>query len=674
MRLFIAEKPSLARAIVDVLPEPHVKKAGYYECGSGDVVTWCAGHILELAPPAAYDPAFKTWRLDDLPIVPTDWQLEVTAADLLKTIRSLLRSASRVVHAGDPDREGQLLVDEVLVHLSYRGPVDRLLVSDLNPEAVRKALGAIRPNDSMKPLYHAALARQRADWLYGLNMTRLYTLLGRDAGYDGVLSVGRVQTPLLGLIVRRDREIESFKPRPYFVLVAEVGAAGGSFKATWKTSVESDPRLDDEGRLVDAAAAADIQRRTHGARGEVTKCAREKKGEAAPLPYSLPELQVDGAKKLGLNPKQVLDAAQALYETHRVTTYPRSDCSYLPDTHFPQAASVLAAAAANLPELQPLLAGADFTRRSRAWNDSKVTAHHAIIPTPTRLPPTAFSPSERAVYDLVVRRYLAQFYGTFEYHQTDLEVLVAGERFVARGRQPLAPGWKVTLDDAGDAEDEKAESDGADNAALPVLREGQPIAATTVRSNNKLTQPPKRFTSATLLQAMSGIARFVANPDIKRLLRDADGIGTPATQAAIIQTLFDRSYVEEKKRSIISTPTGRALIAKLPAVATEPDMTALWEAAMRKIHDGQMPLEAFLSATVRQLRDLIASGMASGPLDVGGPKEPCPRAGCGGFMRKRQGKNGAFSCCSRYPDCATTSSGSPSRAAPSRRSSARSVR
>jgi DNA topoisomerase-3 len=674
MRLFIAEKPSLARAIVDVLPEPRMKKAGYFECGGSHVVTWCAGHILELAPPAAYDPAFKAWRLEDLPIVPSEWQLEVTAADLLKTIRSLLRSASRVVHAGDPDREGQLLVDEVLVHLSYRGPVDRLLVSDLNPEAVRKSLAALRPNESLRPLYHAALARQRADWLYGLNMTRLYTLLGRTAGYDGVLSVGRVQTPLLGLIVRRDLEVEAFKPRPYFVLLADVVAAAGGFRATWKSSVDGDTRLDEDGHLIDAPAAVDVQRRTSGARGQVTKCVREKKAEAAPLPYSLPELQVDAAKKLGLTPKQVLEAAQALYETHRVATYPRSDCSYLPETHFAQAPTVFGAAAANLPELQQLVAGADFTRRSRAWNDSKVTVHHAIIPTPTRVAPTALSPVERGVYDLIARRYLAQFYGAFEYYRTEVEVLVAGERFVASGRQPLASGWKATLGDARDGDEEKPEVDLSQNGALPALRDGQPVTAATVCVNHKLTQPPKRFTNATLLQAMTGIARFVSNPEIKTLLREADGIGTPATQAAIIQTLFERGYVEEKKRNIISTPTGRALISKLPTIATEPDMTALWEAAMQKIHEGQMPLDAFLTATVSQLRDLIVAGKASGPLDVGGPREPCARLGCGGFMRRRQGKHGPFLSCSRYPECAATAPGASSRTSASRKRSGRSGR
>ena len=238
-RLLHRRKPSLARAIVEALPQPHVKRGGNYECGAGDVVTWCAGHILELAPPDAYNPDFKIWRLDDLPIVPESWKLQVSAPDLLKNIKALLPTAERVVHAGDPDREGQLLVDEVLVYLGYRGAVDRLLISDLSPMAVTKALATLRPNDTFRPLYHAALARQRADWLFGMNMTRLYTILGRNGGYDGVLSVGRVQTPLLGLIVRRDLEIENFQPRPYFIVRAAIDCEGGGFSATWRPSDES---------------------------------------------------------------------------------------------------------------------------------------------------------------------------------------------------------------------------------------------------------------------------------------------------------------------------------------------------------------------------------------------------------------------------------------------------
>ena len=382
MRLFIAEKPSLARAIADALPGSAQRRDGYLECSNGDVVAWCAGHILELAPPDAYDPDFKQWRIEHLPITPRDWKLTVTAPDLLKTIKVLLPRASVVVNAGDPDREGQLLVDEVLVFLGYRGRVDRVLVNDLNVPAVRKSIDRIESNEKFRCLYEAALGRQRADWLYGINMTRLYTVLGRQAGYQGVLSVGRVQTPLLGLIVRRDADIEAFVSKPYYEVVAEIAGAAHPFSASWQPGPGSQDALDSEGRVISASLAAEIARKVLGQPGSVTKATRERKSEAPPLPFSLAELQIEAGRRQGMSPKATLDICQALYETHRLVTYPRSDCSYLPEGHLSQVDEVSQAIASVEPGLAQLVAQADRSLRSRAWNDAKVTAHHAIIPTP----------------------------------------------------------------------------------------------------------------------------------------------------------------------------------------------------------------------------------------------------------------------------------------------------
>jgi DNA topoisomerase III len=653
MRLFIAEKPSLAKAIADALPGAQTKQRDFIECGREDVVAWCAGHILELAEPERYAPEYKTWRLDHLPIAPVEWRLAVTAPDLLRTLRTLLPKASRVVNAGDPDREGQLLVDEVLEFLGYRGPVDRLLISDLNLPAVRKALGELQPNARYRGLYEAALARQRADWLYGINLTRLYTLLGRAGGYDGVLSVGRVQTPLLGLVVRRDIEIEQFEPRPYYVVRAPIRAAAGSLVATWHPPEDAAVFLDDAGRLVSREHAAAIKVKVTGRPGEVMACSREKQSEPPPLPYSLPDLQVDAGKRLGFGPKQTLDACQRLYETHRLLTYPRSDCPYLPDGQHQQATAVLAAIVTSIPTLAAAANTADRRHRSRAWNDKKITAHHAIIPTLVAKPAAGLSPAEAGIYELVARRYLAQFLPAFEYHETKIELAVDGERFRASGRRTIAEGWRILIPTV-EAEEEGKDFESAESAgALPLLREGERVVCAEVAVTERYTTPQKRFTEASLIEAMTGIARHVRDPRIKQLLRETDGIGTPATQAAIIQTLFDRAFIEKRRRQVVSTPIGRALIEILPELATRPDMTAVWEAAMRRIADGQMPLAQFLTGVLEQIRKLVDAGRVRGALAVPGGR-PCPAAGCTGALRSRHGKHGSFWSCTRYPECRFT--------------------
>jgi DNA topoisomerase-3 len=319
-----------------------------------------------------------------------------------------------------------------------------------------------------------------------------------------------------------------------------------------------------------------------------------------------------------------LDACQALYETHRLLTYPRSDSSYLPEGQHAQAIAVLAAIATNVPSLAELVAKADRSRKSRAWNDKKVTAHHAVIPTLVAKPEASLSAAERGVYDLVARRYLAQFQPLYEFHETKIELSVEGERLRASGRETITDGWRAVLPKAPEAEAEEegpTVDDEVSGQVLPVVRQGEAITCADIVVAEHHTKPPKPFTDATLIQAMTGIARFVDDPKIKQLLREADGIGTPATQAQIIQTLFDRKFIEKRGRHVQSTVVGRTLIQTLPALATKPDMTALWEAAMRRIGEGQMPLSSFLDAVIQQLRELVASGRALVALRV-------PTLGC----------------------------------------------
>jgi DNA topoisomerase III len=456
-----------------------------------------------------------------------------------------------------------------------------------------------------------------------MNMTRLYTLLGRGpAGQGGVLSVGRVQTPLLGLIVARDRAIAEFRPVPYYVVAAEMRAGGGeTFRAVWAPGPSAD--LDSEGRVLSREAAEAVRGRVCGHEGRVTECGEERKTEAPPLPYALADLQVDAGQRARMTAAQVLDACQCLYETRHLLTYPRSDCPYLPEGHRAQARDVLAAIGRQAPAFGPTVAKADLALRSRAWNDTKVGAHHGIIPTPAARSsaPAQLTASERAVYALVCRRYLAQFYPPHEFLQTRIELEVAGERFTATGRRVLVSGWKALSDkeseeDLSDGDPAAAEKEKEATAPLPALRLGDAVSALDVTVTGKRTAPPKPFSDASLIAAMCGVAKFVRDPAVKKILTEADGIGTPATRAAILETLFERGYVARAGRAVISTETGRALVASLPEVATTPDMTATWEAALRAVAGGAQTSGAFLARVGAHLEQLVAAGRALGRIAI----------------------------------------------------------
>lgn len=603
MRLFIAEKPSLARAIADVLPKPHRRGDGYIACGAHDVVTWCVGHLLEQAQPDVYDARYARWSLADLPIVPQKWLLQPRASvsKQLSAIKKLLADAGEIIHAGDPDREGQLLVDEVLEYLvlpeEKRQQVRRCLINDLNPQAVERAVSRLRENREFIPLCVSALARSRADWLYGINMTRAYTLLGRSAGYDGVLSVGRVQTPVLGLVVRRDEEIENFIPKDYFEVKAHiVTPAGERFVALWQPSESCEPYLDEEGRLLHRPLAEHVVTRISGQPATVTEYSDKREAETAPLPYSLSALQIEAAKRFALSAQQVLDVCQRLYETHKLITYPRSDCRYLPEEHYAGRHAVLNAIAAHCPALLPQPA-VDVDRRNRCWDDKKVDAHHAIIPT-ARSVSTTLTENERQVYGLIARQYLMQFCPDAVFRKCVINLDIAGGKFVAKARFLAEAGWRTLLG----AKERDEENDGA---PLPVVAQGDVLLCERGEVVARQTQPPRPFTDATLLSAMTGIARFVQDKALKKILRATDGLGTEATRAGIIELLFKRAFLFKKGRHIHASPAGRALIHALPDSAALPDMTAHWEATLTQISEKQCRYQDFMQPLTQTLCALI---------------------------------------------------------------------
>ena len=657
MRLYIAEKPSLGRAIAAALPAPHQKGNGWIRCGEGSnasTVSWCIGHLLEPAEPGQYDPRWKKWRQEDLPLFPGRWEVmpKDSVRQQLKVLESLVRKAETIVHAGDPDREGQLLVDEVIRYTGATCPVQRILINDLTPAAVAKAIQAPKDNREFRRLSHSALARQRADWLYGINLTRFYTLSYQQQGQQGVYSVGRVQTPVLGLVVERDNTIENFQPKPFFRVQATCHAVDEesdqqSFTARWQPSEAYREYLDEEDRLLDSDVARQIAEAVEGRPGKVTESRFRDRNETPPLPFSLSALQIEAGRLFRMGAKDVLDTAQNLYERHQLITYPRSDCRYLPEGHFDQRQSVVQAIGNVAGELATACEAADLNRRTEAWNDKKVDAHHAIIPTARKAPNGRLSEAERNIYDLISRYYLMQFSADAIHREGKLTVGIGEHAFRATETAVLQPGWKTLEIRQRESRQEAAK------APLPRLEKGDPILCDSMDIAERKTQPPQYFTDATLLSAMTNIARFVSDPELRKTLRETDGLGTEATRAAIIDTLFRRDYLYRDKRHIRSTPKGKALIDSLPESVSKPDMTAIWEATLESIRRGEGNPKQFIADLKEQIRGFINTPEQEATTSPPGEGQPhCPK--CRAPMRQREGKFGAFHACTRFPDCKGT--------------------
>lgn len=609
MILYIAEKPSLGRAIAAAIPGRHQNQDGCIHLANGDIVSWCIGHLLEQADPEVYASRFKQWRQEDLPIVPEKWQLKAKSQTRkqLGIVKKLIKSAEQIVHAGDPDREGQLLVDEVINYsglaAAKKQKVLRCLISDLNTSAVKRSLNNLKSNREFIPLATSALARTRADWLYGINMTRLCTLQGQQSGYSGVLSVGRVQTPLLGLVVQRDWDIEAFNSKPFYqLLVTLTTEANESFQAKWRPSEACADYQDDEGRVLSKALIENVIARIQGKSGTIDRVLKQDKSQAAPLPYSLSSLQIDAAKIYGLSAKVVLDTAQQLYEKHKLITYPRSDCRYLPLDHFNQATELGRAIENNCSALKSAAQQADFKIKSKAWNDKKISAHHAIIPTAKRS--GTINATEAKVYQLIARQYLMQFYPALETCVTTIDAIIGGGIFIAKLKETKQQGWKNLVPASKNKPDNSNET-GAYNAQLPTLSQGQSVICEQAQAIEKITSPAKHYTDATLLAAMTGIARHVNNPDIKKILRDTDGLGTEATRAGIIELLFKRDYLCRKGKQIHATDIGRQLIKALPDSMGQADMTAHWESQLESISQAQSSYGEFMQAMQDSLFALV---------------------------------------------------------------------
>lgn len=669
MILYIAEKPSMGREIAKCLGTNDTNsKKGYIETSKG-IVTWLFGHVLRAAEPEDYDERYKMWRIQDLPIVPSEWKMLVDpkAAHQFNLVKNLIAKADLIVHAGDPDREGQLLVDEVLDYVGNQKPVKRILLNALDERSIKSANDDLRDNADFFNLKQSALARSRADWLIGMNLSRAYTLAVRRAGYKKlVLPIGRVKTPTLALVVRREREIQNFKPVDYYLIRAEFQHKNGYFLAQWKPSIKNSNKkfFDDEKRLIDKSFAEYMlqlfKNLPHD--GKIIKFDTKEKKESPPLPFSLSALQVMAGHQLGYEPQKVLDIAQSLYEK-KLTTYPRSDCAFLPPNQFKDASKILSnLATINNQKFSTWAKNADPKRKSRAWNQSKITAHHAIIPTTKIAPLESLNEMERNIYLLIARQYIAQFYPDFVYDETTVNVEYKKEIFTVKGKVTKKIGWRELFTNQPAIKD-----DDEVEMMLPQMQKDDHVDYIKGDILTKTTKPPTRFTPATLIQGMKDIHKYVKNEEAKKQLKDVYGIGTEATRATIIDDLIKRNFLTTAGKKKILTPTDQAylLIDALPDEMIYPDATAIWEDKLHSMSEGEGTLENFLQGQIEFTRQLCDKAVHC-EIKPAPPSEDdknnsedrskwimCPICKTGHFV-KRNGKNGEFFGCSNYPSCRAT--------------------
>ncbi len=658
-KLFICEKPSQARDISRVLGA-NQKRDGFLE-GQEVLVTWCLGHLLEAAKPDYYCKELKPWRIEKLPIIPQDWRMEpvIRVKKQLAVVTKMIKSTKHIVVATDADREGELIARELLAYCHYNGKVERLWLSALDDVSIKKALKNLKAGSETENLYFAGLSRQRADWIVGMNMTMATSSLFGSFG-EGALSVGRVQTPTLQLIVTRDRAIEQFKPQDYFELFANFKDET-SANAWLKWTIPELLQQDEKGRCLNRAVVSEVEKKILGKPAEITKLSKLKKHQAPPLPYSLAELQKKASALYGYTATKTLSVAQELYERYKAITYPRTDSGYLPLSQHGESKEVLQALVTIDPTLSTLINECDVSFKSASWNDKKVTAHHGIIPTTNqRVTLSSMSSEAQKIYHLIRTFYIAQFLGNYQYEQTKIVIHCEDEEFSATGRIPLVLGWKRAL--TRDTKVDPTLEDGEVTQDFPKWRKGQILDVAQVKIEDKKTKPPAPFTEGTLIGAMESIGRYVQDPKLKKVLRETSGIGTQATRAAIIETLIKRDYVKRDVKKLLSTEKGRRLIDLLPDVVKDPSTTARWEQDLEDMASGGLDKEYFLTNQSKNLLEMLEQLKISYAKQdpslqnrkAAPSKHMCPTCQKPLVRRKAKSKSYFFWGCSGYPECTTT--------------------
>lgn len=643
MRLFICEKPSQAVNLAPIIGATN-RKDGYAKSENEQIfITWCVGHLLEPAAPEEYDDVYKSWSIENLPIIPSKWKMNVkkSTAKQFEIINKLIKIANEVVIATDIDREGETIAWELLERFNWKGATLRLWSSSNNYDALKKALANIQDAKKTYSLYQAGRGRAQADWLVGMNFTRLYTTLAKMNGFVGkILSVGRVQTPTLNLIVMRDQEIKNFVPKPYWGIIISIKKNGQQFNAYWKPSNDI---CDDEGRCIDQQIAKQKASTIQQNSARVISVETKRTKSQHPLCLSLNELQTQCNKLFGMDLQQTLNTAQSLYEKHTAITYPRTDCGYLQIEMLKEVPLIMNTLIKTDPTIKDVINCLNFNIVSKTWDDSKITAHHGIIPTTQAINLESLSDNERKVYELIRTYYLSQFLPFYEVDKTMVQFDCSGECFISRGEQIVELGWRKLFikNNDGDSGDDQ-------NQKLPILAKDENCIIEKLELQQKESSPPKPYTDASLLNAMINVARFVNDPKLKQLLNENSGLGTEATRASIIETLLNRGYIERKKKNIISTILGQSLINSLPDIVKNPGMTALWEQDLKNIELGKNDLNSFMVKQASFINMVINyTKNTSITIEQSGIK--CPQ--CNAVMIKRTGEHEDFWGCSKYPKC-----------------------
>ena len=627
--LVVAEKPSVARDLADALPGTFENEETHYE-GDEYIVTFAVGHLVELVDPEVYDEKLKKWRMADLPIVPEEFKLQprdAKAKKQLKAIHKLMKrdDVGTIINACDAGREGELIFAYIYETAGIDKPVERLWINSMTKQAIRDGFEKLRPGEELEPLEAAARSRSEADWLIGMNATRAATIRGR-AWVGGVVSLGRVQTPTLAMIVQREREIQAFTPEPYRLVRAQFDPR---YEGLWYEG--------DETRIFgDLSRAEKIVGKVTGKDGLVEKLEQKEQSERPPLLYDLTSLQRDANRRFGFSARRTLQAAQSLYEDKKAITYPRTSSRYLSGDMVP----LLKPTAETLEPIGDYAAGAryvlglDQLPLQRVVNDARVDDHHAIIPTDVEHDVSRFSPDERRVFDLVARRFLAVFHPAARYQRTEVVTVVQEERFRTRGKITLEPGWRGVYGLESDLDKQSGKTtdeDAADESAeLPKLEQGQTVKCVIAEFEDKQTRPPPRYTEATLLSAMETAGKRIDDEELREAMKDS-GLGTPATRAETIEVLIRREYIERAGKELQPTPKGLQVITMLEEhPLTSPELTGDWEKRLADIEHGGGDRKDFIKGivdlttqTVEQIAALDKEKLRPERVELG----PCPRCG-----------------------------------------------